>query len=122
MRGGSSRSAADDQRSAAQTAQAMADVLFQFGQIKRATKMPNGEFESDSHHSFTLAVVGYELAKLYAPELDAYKVMAYGLVHDLPEVITGDMPTLLASSEELLRKKEQDRVALIALKQIFNVA
>lgn len=100
----------------------MADVLFKFGQIKRATKMPNGEFESDSHHSFTLAVVGYELAKTYAPELNASKVMAYGLVHDLPEVITGDMPTLLSSSEELLHKKAQDKAALAALKQTFGVA
>lgn len=100
---------------AAQTSIAMSEVLFAFGQIKRATKMPNGEYESDSHHSFTLALIGYELAKAYAPELDAEKVMAYGLVHDLPELISGDMPTLLASSEDLVRKKEQDRQAAVAL-------
>ena len=107
---------------AAQTSIAMSEVLFQFGQIKRVTKMPNGEFESDSHHSFTLALIGYELARAYAPELDAEKVMAYGLVHDLPELISGDMPTLLASSEDLIRKKENDRQAVAALKVALRSA
>lgn len=116
MRGGSKLSAA------AQTSIAMSEVLFQFGQIKRATKMPNGEFETDSHHSFTLALISYELAKTYAPELDAEKVMAYGLVHDLPELISGDMPTLLASSEDLVRKRENDREAVTELKVVLKSA
>jgi 5'-deoxynucleotidase YfbR-like HD superfamily hydrolase len=116
MHGGSKLSAA------AQTSIAMSEVLFEFGQIKRATKMPNGEFESDSHHSFTLALIGYELAKAYAPELDAEKVMAYGLVHDLPELISGDAPTLLASSEDLLRKKEKDREAVAKLGAVLKSA
>lgn len=107
---------------AAKTSMAMAEVLFQFGQIKRVTKMPNGEFESDSHHSFTLALIGYELASAYAPELDATKVMAYGLVHDLPELISGDMSTLLATSEELLHKKEKDQEAVEGLKTILSSA
>lgn len=122
MQRGSSKSTVAVDLSAAQTAQAMSDVLFQFGQITRATKMPNGDYETDSHHSFALAVTAYELAKAYAPDLDAFKVMAYGLVHDLPEVITGDMPTLLSSSEELVRKKAQDRAALVSLKKTFGVA
>lgn len=122
MNGGSSKASAGAQQSAAQTAIAMSEVLFRFGQIKRATKMPNGEFESDSHHSFTLATIGYELARAYAPELDAAKVMAYGLTHDLPELITGDMPTLLASSDELLRKKAKDQAAVAELKKVLAAA
>lgn len=122
MNGGSSKVSAGAQQSAAQTAIAMSEVLFQFGQIKRATKMPNGEYESDSHHSFTLATIGYELAQTYAPELDAAKVMAYGLAHDLPELITGDMPTLLASSDELLKKKAKDRDAVTKLRKVLSIA
>lgn len=100
----------------------MSEVLFRFGQIKRVTKMPNGEYESDSHHSFTLATIGYELARTYAPELDAAKVMAYGLTHDLPELITGDMPTLLASSDELLKKKAKDQAAVAQLRSMLAAA
>lgn len=107
---------------AASTAIAMSEVLFEFGQIMRATKMLNGAFESDSHHSFTLSLIAYELALDYAPELDAAKVMAYGLVHDLPELISGDVPTLLSSSEELLRKKEIDRVAVTCLHATLGMA
>lgn len=84
--------------------------------------MPNGEFETDSHHSFTLSLIAYELARAYAPELDAEKVMAYGLVHDLPELISGDMPTLLASSEDLIQKKENDRQAVAALRVALQSA
>jgi 5'-deoxynucleotidase YfbR-like HD superfamily hydrolase len=111
-----------NRQAAAQTAIAMSKILFEFGQIKRITKMPNGEYESDSHHSFTLALIAYELAKMYAPELDATKVMAYGLVHDLPEVITNDMNTLLASSEELVRKKADEKAAMPQIRKIFNEA
>lgn len=100
----------------------MSEVLFRFGQIKRVTKMPNGEHESDSHHSFTLAVIAYELAKTYAPELDAMKVMAYSLVHDLPEVVTSDMNTLLASSEELVRKEVDEKAALPQVRKVFAQA
>jgi len=122
MNGGSSKASANTQRSAAETAIAMSEVLFRFGQIKRVTKMPNGEYESDSHHSFTLATIGYELARTYAPELDAAKVMAYGLTHDLPELITGDMPTLLTSSDELLKKKAKDQAAVAQLRSMLAAA
>lgn len=108
--------------SAARTALEMSKVLFQFGEIKRATKMPNGEYESDSHHSFTLALIAYELAKTYAPELDAMKVIAYSLAHDLPEVVTSDVNTLLASSEELMRKKMDEKAALPQIRKAFAQA
>lgn len=115
-------SASGSRQSAAQTTIAMSKVLFEFGQIKRITKMPNGEHESDSHHSFTLALIGYELAKKFAPELDAMRVMAYGLVHDLPEVVTGDVRTLLATSEELSQKHTQDKAAWPEVQKVFGVA
>lgn len=87
-------------------------LLGEFGQIERATLMLGGDQESDSHHSFTLALIAFELASQYAPELDGRKILLYGLVHDLPELITGDVITLNASSDELDKKMAVDMRAL----------
>ncbi len=97
-------------------------LLGEFGQIKRATLMPNGECESDSHHSFSLALIAYEMARQYAPELDAHKILLYSLVHDLPEIVTGDMQTLVTTSEALRAKAKRDEAALKEAKRHFAAA
>lgn len=87
-------------------------LLGEFGQIKRAVKLPNGDLEPDSHHSFSLALIAYEMAKQYAPELDANKILLYGLVHDLTELVTGDVRTFMATPEELEAKAINDQAAV----------
>lgn len=87
-------------------------LLGEFGQIKRVTLLPNGDQESDSHHSFSLALIAFELAIQFAPELDTKKILLYSLVHDLPELVTGDTNTLLASSEQLTQKAKHDQDAI----------
>jgi putative hydrolase of HD superfamily len=94
----------------------LSKLLGEFGQIKRVTLLPNGDRETDSHHSFSLALVAYELAMQYAPELDSRKILLYALVHDLPELITGDVDTLNASAEELDKKAQTDALALATAK------
>jgi 5'-deoxynucleotidase YfbR-like HD superfamily hydrolase len=94
-------------------------LLGEFGQIRRITLLPNGEPETDSHHSFSLALIAFELASQYAPELDVKKILLYSLVHDLPELITGDVNTLNASSEQLVAKSEQDKLALQEVKKVL---
>lgn len=95
-------------------------LLGEFGQIKRAAKLPNGEHETDSHHSFSLALIAFELAAQFAPELDHKKILLYSLVHDLPELVTGDVNTLRSSQEELLKKAKQDQEALEKTKRILE--
>lgn len=90
-------------------------LLGEFGQIRRATLLPDGSKETDSHHSFSLALMAYELARQYAPELDSGKILLYALVHDLPELITGDVVTLTASPEELETKAKADASAIAAV-------
>lgn len=97
-------------------------ILAEFGQIKRVTLMPNGDFETDSHHSFSLALVAYELASEYASELNLEKILLYSLVHDLVELINGDMQTLTASTEDLENKAKQDAVDLLEVKQRLKMA
>ncbi len=89
----------------------LSTILGGLDQIKRATFLPDGSQESDSHHSFSLALIAFELAHQYAPELDRQKLLSYALVHDLSELITGDVNTLMLSAEELAEKKKQDDIA-----------
>lgn len=92
-------------------------LLGEFGNIKRATLLPNGEPEADSHHSFSLALIAFELASQYAPQLDTRKILLYSLVHDLPELISGDMPTLTATTKQLQEKARLDAQATEAFKK-----
>lgn len=97
-------------------------LLGDFGQIERVTKLPDGRPESDSHHSFSLALISFELATQFAPELDIKKILLYSLVHDLPELVTGDTNTLLATSKDLALKSQQDKAASAKVKMIFKNA
>lgn len=96
---------------------ALSHFLGGFDQVKRATLLPDGSYESDSHHSFSLALIAYELASQYAPELDKQKLLVYALVHDLAELITGDVNTLASTPEELEVKRQND---IVATKQIID--
>lgn len=97
-------------------------LLGDFGQIERATRLPDGRLESDSHHSFSLALIAFELATQFAPELDSKKILLYSLVHDLPELITGDTNTLTATPEALALKSQQDKDATGKVRKIFKNA
>lgn len=94
-------------------------LLSEFGVIKRLTRLTNGEPESDAHHCFTLALTALEIAKRYAPELNTEKVMLYALVHDLTELVTGDMSTLNATAEQLKEKARRDAAALDETLRLF---
>lgn len=97
-------------------------LLGDFGQIERVTLLPDGRRESDSHHSFSLALIAFELATQFAPELDSRKVLLYSLVHDLPELVTGDTNTLTATPEALALKSQQDKEAAQKVRDIFKHA
>lgn len=97
-------------------------LLGDFGQIERVTKLPDGRPESDSHHSFSLALIAFELATQFAPELDIKKILLYSLVHDLPELVTGDTNTLTSTPEALVVKSQQDKAAITKVKNILKNA
>lgn len=97
-------------------------LLGEFGTIERQQLLPNKERETNSHHSFSLALICYELSKKYAPELDTEKVLLYSLIHDLPEIFTGDVNTLIASKEELIAKQAADEIALKKTEILFFMA
>lgn len=90
---------------------ALSERIGELGVVKRATLLPGGESESDSHHSLSLALIAYDITKKYCPELDADKLLRYALVHDLMEIVTGDEDTLHATPESLQQKLEREKAA-----------
>jgi 5'-deoxynucleotidase YfbR-like HD superfamily hydrolase len=80
-------------------------LLDEFGLIERQHLMSDGRRESNTQHSFALALIAYEFAKQNAPELDAYKILRYALVHDLTELVTGDTPSLHLTNDEHEQKR-----------------
>lgn len=107
------------------TAQSITEVielsrlLGEFGQIVRVTKLPNGSLEPDTHHSFVVALMAFDLAAKHAPHLDQKKILLYSLVHDLPELITGDVATLQATADELQKKAQNDAAAVERTAEVF---
>ncbi len=97
----------------------LSELLGEMGKVKRATHLPNGEPESDSHHSFSLALIAYHIAKNDCPELDADKVMLFGLCHDLLEIITGDYDTLHFTRDQHAAKHADEKMALKEFDEIF---
>jgi 5'-deoxynucleotidase YfbR-like HD superfamily hydrolase len=83
-----------------------------FSEVTRAPRYRDGHRESDVEHSFHLALSAIELATILAPQLDIGLVAQFSLVHDLPEVHTGDVWTFNASDQELADKKAAEAVAL----------
>lgn len=65
--------------------------------INRWSLMRNTERESLSHHSLETAAVAHALAVIGNARLgknyNADRVCVMGVYHDMPEIITGDMPT-----------------------------
>jgi 5'-deoxynucleotidase YfbR-like HD superfamily hydrolase len=99
---------------------ALSRLLGEFAEVKRAVLLPNGESESDTHHSFVLALSVFEFANQFAPELDSQKLLLYSLVHDLPELVTGDMSTLTATPRQLRAKARRERQAMPKVRRLLG--
>lgn len=79
--------------------------------IERAPRMPDGRRETDVEHSFHLGITACELASMFYPDLDTGLIAEFSNVHDLPEVITGDVWTFRISDEERARKEAREAEA-----------
>jgi putative hydrolase of HD superfamily len=72
----------------------IADFLFEAGMLKRIPRSGyqflGGGKESVAEHSFMITTIAFVLSRM-DPEVDAGKLLAMCLVHDLPEARTGDL-------------------------------
>lgn len=80
----------------------------------------DGTPESDTDHTFMLALISGAIAADYLPELDYRKVIEFALIHDLPEVIAGDVATINISDEDYQAKQAKEEEAIEVLGQAFD--
>ncbi len=66
-----------------------------------------GRTESVAEHSWRLATMAIILCPKYFPQLDLNKVMTMCLIHDLGEIIRGDIPAPLQAN--IPNKSEEER-------------
>ena len=83
-----------------------------FADIHRATIYPNGRHENDAEHSFHLALSATELAATYHPQLNTGLVSQFSIVHDLPEVYAGDVPSFGMAQKTKAKKEQAEHAAL----------
>lgn len=76
--------------------------------INRWALMRNTSYETLSQHSHEVAIIAHALAvignKRLEKNYDAARASLLGLYHDVPEIITGDMPTPVKYYSKDMRK------------------
>lgn len=86
-----------------------------FSQVERVPRGSSGERENDVEHSFMLATVAPNLARIIRPSLNEDTIRLYALVHDMLEIETGDVATFSTSHQELVEKEHLEQAAMEAL-------
>lgn len=92
-------------------------LTVRFADIHRITLYPDGHYENDAEHSFHLALSATEIAANYHAELDVGLVSQFSIVHDLPEVYAGDVPSFNISDAN---KKAKEKAEQLALKKLLG--
>ena len=82
-------------------------MLSRMKYIDRWALMRNTRRENLSEHSLEVSAIAHALAVLsnerFGTNLNAERTAIIGLYHDMPEIITGDMPTPIKYGNEELR-------------------
>lgn len=89
----------------------LGELTVKFADVHRITIYPDGHFENDAEHSFHLALSAVEVAANYHPELDIGLVSQFSIVHDLPEVYAGDVPSFNITRANKLKKQQAEKRA-----------
>lgn len=82
-------------------------ALMRMKYITRWALMPNTRPENICEHSYDVAALAHALALIentrFGGKVDVEKCVMRALYHDLPEILTGDMPTPVKYVDERLR-------------------
>jgi len=93
---------------AAQIVYDLGSMAMRFARVERVPRYDEHSRENDAEHSFMLALVAPELAATYYSELDVGLVAQFSTVHDLIELETADVATLLSTTVHLQPKSWQN--------------
>ncbi len=95
-------------------------LLVEFLEIERLIYLPTSKQvdrrETDTEHSFHLAMLGWYLCGFY-PHLNRDKVIKYALAHDIVEIHAGDVMAVGRTKEQQLLKNKREAEALLLLKK-----
>jgi len=81
------------------------EFLNKLKQIERLSIIKEkGRRESDAEHSWHLATTLWLLSEYYEKKIDLQKAMKMALIHDLPEIIAGDV---YAHSTEITKEQKK---------------
>lgn len=98
----------------------MADLALRFSLVNRKTRLPDGSPESDSDHTVMLIWLAASLAARCADDLDVGLVCQFASVHDAPEVLCGDTPTLSITPQARAAKAGREAASAEALSIMFG--
>lgn len=98
---------------------AVQKLINDFAKVKRSVYMPESDdYENDVHHSFSLALLAWQIHDKLNLDLDVAKILKYALVHDLVEVYAGDTHAFSTAAERK-RKLLKEAESLKKLRQEF---
>ncbi len=75
--------------------------------------------ESVADHSFMLGLVSYVMAKRFG--LDADKCMKMGMIHDLCEAYSGDIPNSIHDDERGMTRDEKERREREGMERVLSL-
>lgn len=84
------------------------ELVTDFSAIDRVPRYCKYKRENDAEHSFMLALAGIEIGSQYYPGLDTGLIGKLALVHDFPELKTGDVATFDLTEEQLSQKHQNE--------------
>ncbi len=87
-------------------------VAMEFARIERMPRYADGRRETDTEHSFMLALTAPELAQALELDLQPGLLSQFAIVHDLVELKTDDVATFLLTDADLCKKEDVEKMAL----------
>lgn len=93
----------------------ISQLVIDFASIERVPRYCATRRENDAEHSLMLALAGVEIASRYYPGLDSGFVGKLAMVHDFPELKTGDVATFDITDEQLKQKHDNEKAELPVL-------
>lgn len=92
--------------------------------INRWALMRNTQSENISEHSNDVAAIAHAIAVIknvrFGGNVNAERAALFGLYHDMPEIITGDMPTPVKYHSQAMRQEFQ-QVESLACEKLLSM-